>query len=190
MWLTIHVTSAAAGPNSARADPPSAAPIPRPSRIRTCSGIRRRARRDRRSFRRDRRRLLAQNFPFRSLGGIICHRRMDDHQRTAQSRSTGSPRRAAGRPPHQRSAAPDHLPQLRKSAGSKRTCRTAGSCDGAIAARAAKSGRGPWTSNPERAEKQRQEHMSETRIGWIGTGVMGLSMCGHLHGEGLSDDDL
>ena len=26
--------------------------------------------------------------------------------------------------------------------------------------------------------------MSETRIGWIGTGVMGLSMCGHLMAKG------
>ncbi len=26
--------------------------------------------------------------------------------------------------------------------------------------------------------------MSETRIGWVGTGVMGLSMCGHLMAKG------
>src|SRR5688572_25365198 len=26
--------------------------------------------------------------------------------------------------------------------------------------------------------------MSETRIGWVGTGVMGLSMCGHLIDKG------
>ena len=26
--------------------------------------------------------------------------------------------------------------------------------------------------------------MSDTRIGWIGTGVMGLSMCGHLIDKG------
>src|SRR5918999_3446137 len=26
--------------------------------------------------------------------------------------------------------------------------------------------------------------MSETRIGWIGTGVMGLSMCGHVMAKG------
>jgi 3-hydroxyisobutyrate dehydrogenase len=27
---------------------------------------------------------------------------------------------------------------------------------------------------------------STTRLGWIGTGVMGLSMCGHLMGKGYS----
>src|SRR5688500_7609108 len=26
--------------------------------------------------------------------------------------------------------------------------------------------------------------MSETRIGWVGTGVMGISMCGHLMAKG------
>ena len=26
--------------------------------------------------------------------------------------------------------------------------------------------------------------MSETRIGWVGTGVMGVSMCGHLMAKG------
>ena len=26
--------------------------------------------------------------------------------------------------------------------------------------------------------------MTQTRIGWIGTGVMGLSMCGHLQAKG------
>ena len=26
----------------------------------------------------------------------------------------------------------------------------------------------------------------KTRIGWIGTGVMGLSMCGHIMGKGYS----
>ena len=29
-----------------------------------------------------------------------------------------------------------------------------------------------------------KEHMSDTRIGWVGTGVMGISMCGHLMAKG------
>src|SRR5204862_6761430 len=41
---------------------------------------------------------------------------------------------------------------------------------------AAKCGPGPWIS---------RSVMSDTvRVGWIGTGVMGLSMCGHLQAKG------
>src|SRR4029077_19209187 len=66
--------------------------------------------------------------------------------------------------------------------------RTPALCAGAIACHAEKCGRGRWTCRSPGSmvgsSRVAEKNMTQTRIGWIGTGVMGLSMCGHLQAKG------
>ena len=105
------------------------------------------------------------------------------HQGSPQPESAGSPNGTSRRTARERSAPSTDLPKLRKDPGSsgsrKQPRRPVVPLQG-LRRSVAVVGRSPGT----------KEHMSETRIGWVGTGVMGLSMCGHLMAKGLPHDDL
>ena len=137
--------------------------------------------RDRRSSRPDRRRLPARKVPCLPFGWR--NNMSPNHgrviQRSAQSESARSPDRTSGRAPDERSAPSDCLSQLRGDSGSPRPAqqpdRPLVPLPGVRRGMAVVGG--PLGRRRERDERH-------TRIGWIGTGVMGISMCGHLMAKG------
>ena len=99
------------------------------------------------------------------------------NQRSPQPESAGPPDDTPRRTARERFASSTDLPKLRKDTGSARSLeqpRRAVVPLPGVRRSVAVVGRPLGT----------KELMSETRIGWIGTGVMGISMCGHLIDKG------
>ena len=185
MCLTTQVNAVANQVPAARAPtPPSVAPAASPSRMRTCSGIRRRvsARSSVCSSRsettsRSNGSMWRRRF-YSAVGRNNMSAKHGRHQGSPQPESARSPHDTARGAARERSASSPDVSKLRKNSG----------CPGSR-----KQPRRPVVPLPRlrrsvalvgRPLVEPRRIMSETRIGWVGTGVMGVSMCGHLMAKG------